>query len=470
MEVTFSEMLELMETLPIGYYAKRRVGAELSSTETATYYNPNTDKFVVSFPMLSENLAKFPNADEEKKEEILRGLYYHELSHAILTPKSLKMSEIMNIFEDERIETLLSNFYLNVNFKELVKLVNDFDGTATPTTPIQYFYWIVRFRIGPTHLVNQVDEIIKQYSFLTRNGQSKYRVDWYERRVMQFYNECCGSIPPPTSKNRKKFDSQFSDELSKEKGEQRKEEGQSKVFGTMHPEQIEEKMVKVFENAFNSASRYNDEMYHKLEVYFDSFNKKNSKGNSANGYSGIINPRNADRKDYKFFDRKINARSNNTFGSFHLNLFIDKSGSFEPNENLVNMLIGTLERFERKYPYFDFDIVFCGEGQYIAPKNNRVLEADNGNSLTDEIFSQFIAVQKPMTYNYNIVLFDGLATSERQEKNFGAFNKNNCTIISDPDNRKAINKYCGSAKTIITTNYTEELFSNICLALQKALN
>lgn len=470
MEVTFNEMLELMETLPIGYYAKRRVGAELSSTETATYYNPKTDKFVVSFPMLSENLAKIPNADESKKEEILRGLYYHELSHAILTPECLKMSDVMNIFEDERIETLLSNFYLNVNFKELVKLINDFDGTATPTTPIEYFYWIVRFRIGPDYLVNQVDEIIRNYNFLTRNGQSKYRVQWYERRVMQFYNECCGAIPPPKSKHREKFEKQFSEKESQDKGEQKKEEGQSKVFQAQHPDEIQEKMAKVFENAFNSASRYNDEMYHKLEVYFDSFNKKNSKGNSANGYSGIINPRNANREDYRFFDRKINARSNNTFGSFHLNLFIDKSGSFEPNENLVNMLIGTLERFERKYTYFDFDVVFCGEGQHIAPKSDRVLKADNGNSLTDEIFAQFIAVQKPMTYNYNIVLFDGLATSQSQEKNFGAFNKNNCTIISDPDNRKAIRKYCGSAKTIITTNYTEELFSNICLALQKALN
>ena len=57
-------------------------------------------------------------------------MLYHELSHVILTPRTIfvrrneEERDIINIFEDERIETLLQKFYIKVDFKDFVKQFN----------------------------------------------------------------------------------------------------------------------------------------------------------------------------------------------------------------------------------------------------------------------------------------------------------------------------------------------------------
>ena len=89
-------------------------------------------------------------------------------------------------------------------------------------------------------------------------------------------------------------------------------------------------------------------------------------------------------------------------------------------------------------------------------------------------------MQLPQTYNYNIVLFDGDAYSNDvykarvkkwlpDGKGFQAFNNNNCMIISDPTNKKYVDKYAPTVKTIYTHNYVAELTDNVMKALQNAL-
>ena len=79
-------------------------------------------------------------------------------------------------------------------------------------------------------------------------------------------------------------------------------------------------------------------------------------------------------------------------------------------------------------------------------------------------------MQKPNTFNYNIACFDGDACSDggRGDHGFGAFDHNNCVIISDDDNERYISQDVKSAKVIYTTDYAEELIDNVVTALSKA--
>ena len=102
--------------------------------------------------------------DDIDRESVIRGLFYHEISHALLTYRTdifkevmrsfykgfLKgvkrqlsskpeikaqqikyleenFHDIMNIFEDERIETVCKHYYMNVDFKRNLFLINGID-------------------------------------------------------------------------------------------------------------------------------------------------------------------------------------------------------------------------------------------------------------------------------------------------------------------------------------------------------
>ena len=79
-------------------------------------------------------------------------------------------------------------------------------------------------------------------------------------------------------------------------------------------------------------------------------------------------------------------------------------------------------------------------------------------------------MQKPNTNNYTIACFDGDACSDggRGDHGFGAFDHNNCVIISDYDNERYIRNDVHSARVIYTRDYTNELIKNVVDALEKA--
>ena len=94
-----------------------------------------------------------------------------------------------------------------------------------------------------------------------------------------------------------------------------------------------------------------------LKAIINTFNKKTNSGNGCTGYSGVFNPRNIRNNDYKYFDRNINAKGNNKYGKFHLNLFIDESGVlksytilyFCPDMTLRNRCISALRLQEKNW-------------------------------------------------------------------------------------------------------------------------
>src|SRR5574344_118919 len=118
MNVPIAMIKSIAEGLPIGLYAKRRIPVAIDEEEPTSYYNPVSDEIVISSKIIQEGLKHV-----HKKKDIepaVRSMLYHEVSHSILTPNRMKMTDWMNIFEDERIETILGDYFLDVDFKKQV--------------------------------------------------------------------------------------------------------------------------------------------------------------------------------------------------------------------------------------------------------------------------------------------------------------------------------------------------------------
>lgn len=141
---------DVLKTLPVGYYLGHPVSLRLDPTGDSTYIELDCERVTVSYKNICTALENAP--DDIDPEPIIRALLYHEISHALLTPRGLlstansdliykccsrykngtdkaayirdHVHDIINIFEDERIETTCRNYYMNVDFKRLVVLLN----------------------------------------------------------------------------------------------------------------------------------------------------------------------------------------------------------------------------------------------------------------------------------------------------------------------------------------------------------
>ena len=160
MIISKEKVESIIKTLPISYYIKRGVKIELKDCATS-YYDMMNDSIVISFNNLTEAAKNLSN--EEDIEFAVRCLTYHEVSHAFLTPKRLNISNIMNVFEDERIETICKKFYMNVDFKKFVKLLNNYHGQL-PKDAFEGFYQLVRYRVGPQEFLDRVKKLIFKYA------------------------------------------------------------------------------------------------------------------------------------------------------------------------------------------------------------------------------------------------------------------------------------------------------------------
>ena len=136
MVVTFNEVQSVLDTLPIGYYLGRNLDVKLSDEDTC--YDPMNDIVYISFPQIFKRLYNVEtNVDIEY---ILRHLLYHEVSHALLTPKEMTISDVVNIVEDQRIETVMKDFYMKVDFEEFCKFFNDYTPGQQPQSFMKFFY------------------------------------------------------------------------------------------------------------------------------------------------------------------------------------------------------------------------------------------------------------------------------------------------------------------------------------------
>lgn len=495
------ETKAIADALPIGIYAKRRIRCSLRDDENTSFYSPMTDEIIISYPQITGALKMTP--EDEDKEVAIRSMLYHEVSHAILTGWNGRVTDQFNIFEDERIETVLNDFYLDVDFAKQVYRINGIqsnDDLKAPKNALDAFYQLVRFHKGDADLLDRVKKLLVKYAPLSKTMLNLPSGDgWWEynREINDLFNEVKKRFgEPPVSEDDgcesedgdgsgKSGDSGKSKDGKDKKDKSGMTDGDGKKVAIDVKDAIKKaleagadgdmleilKEMNSLEKVFSDgvAPAYDDDLYKKFDVIISNFNKKNNSGASLTGYSGVFNPRSAGREDYRYFDRKATVNGTNKFGTFHLNLFLDNSGSFCDNAPIVNAVLGALVRLEKVNRNFSFDVVHCGVGEELITDKAKIgLTCDDGTKLDYDAIELYRKLQKPSTYNYNIVLYDGSCYDRRYNDAFKAFNHSNTTIISDISNREEIERYAPNAKQIITKRYTENLLNNIVDTLTKA--
>lgn len=514
---TFIEIENILKTLPVGYYIGRNVPLKLTN-ENGSYYVPMDDEAYISYPMLNNVMTKIESKlNDENIERLTRTLTYHEISHAFITPKSLSMNNIVNAFEDERIESICRNYYKGVDFKELLMLVNDWDGKTEPAhdTPFSVWYSLVRYHLGKPHFLIKVAALLKKYRKLHRFSDywSSYN---YKNEIMALYREVEEDFIEDELKKQRKAEEEAKaadeekqkndntgmsmnagdDNDAEEPDEMNETEfnivGQSEVSPEeLREKQLEEQLNKMsdeelqelFENITRAADEEVKKLFENSQVYVNPgvqerlaniilANKKVTKSNASaiNAYSGVFDPRSVIRDDYKWFVQQNRQGNVKQFSKIKLNLFIDNSGSFHSNETIVNQLLFALKKLEQQEPNFTFDLITMNTRFELKKKNKRELHCGGGNDIPAYSEGIIKKVQDRQSMNYNIVLFDGDALSNptegRSGKQFKRFNMPNTVMILEDSNRKYAETYCKGIKRIYTRRYATELIDQVCVALR----
>lgn len=443
--MNFAEVKNVLDQLPISYYLKRKAKATLSETEPMSFIDLGTSDIVISYNQVVENLT-------DDLEESLRHNLYHEVSHAMLSPRPRLLTidkDELNIFEDERIECLLEGYYLDVNFKSFL-LRNNQDFKITD--PMSAFFYCVRLRGGGVHINREIDSLIIKWKNLHFSIEPQnllaYQKDIHNLFLLIQHRFKTNQIETMTPSSYKPI-----------------------VLGG------EGEQTGLIMKALEHLQSYNDrEFGRQLELIINSrLSERANNSNSKKTYSGRINPKaiNKPDDDYKWFTKKGDGFLNKYKG-IKINLFIDQSGSFVSNEHKVNCMLKELSYLERKIEDFRYDLITIDTEIRLAPKNKKYIICQGGNCISPRTEQVFKSVQ---TNNYkiiNIILFNGCAATDRYNSIIPeaqwvyskAFNTYNTIIISDNSNRDYLEHYCSRAKRIYTKNYVEDLRDNILKSLK----
>lgn len=452
MQLYLSDLEREIKKIPIGYYLKKRTNIDAydiklsaSKDEECSFFNPIDRAIVIALKQVNDALATSKSNDVEST---VRAIIYHEISHAMYTPSDWKMDYIVNVLEDERIETFNAHFFAKVDFKKNILNIcgyNSVKDVPEPTTLRKKFFYTVRFRKGDP-------EAIKDMLVL-------FRKDYISpKEYHQFFKRFFGDI--------------------KELDEPREFPSPSPLsFGVKSDiEAIENDLESFY--AANTLVRmlYKTQIEnpHYFDYLFENYKKRGTSRAQEFSHFGVFNPKGALRDDYKFFNKCGSGVSGNQFTNFHLNLFIDTSGSFYPNDKTVNKMLKNLTELERSNNFFTFSVVSCSMSEKVLPDKARFINSSGGNDLDEKIFSIFRSLQKPMTSVYNIVLFDGDALSDAPENRrdgytFSAFDTINTTIISDTENQDYIDRNVSKARVVYTEDYAAELQQEVFNALKVAM-
>lgn len=502
MSVSYFEVKKVFDTLPVGYYIGRDVKRELSESENGSYYDPMNDKIIISFPFIKEGLDKSKTTDIENDT---RTLLYHEVSHAFLTPKKLmgtfrrygtrygynelmigtSFNDIINIFEDERIERIFDKYFYGVNFRKYCERVNDWKGISHATDIKEAWFDFIRFRTTTKRceeLLPRIDEIIKMNNTLTNwSGDNaswnycsyvwKLFINFFhkwkeEDKTNKEKNE--GDTTSESSESKIKTSGDSSSE-NKEKTSSKKDESEiSNNSDDENPIISSKELQKIIKNI---SEQYIDKNI--IDTFMLLFNKnsKITKKNSAaiNTYSGVFDPRSVIRDDYKFFLQSNRVGHQKAFSKMKLNLFIDRSGSFANSVPMVNKIIYALQKIEKINPDFEFDVVTIGMDERLLPKNNRTFNAVGGNAITPALRKIYNSLQNSKYQTINILLFDGNCYTDCDFKDcesLSVFNNKKSVVISEASNEHVFNKFIPSVKVNYCKNFVNELFKSIITALQ----
>lgn len=479
MEVSFQQFKDVAKTLPIGYYLGNGIEVEVSDKVEVPFFDPFHQKICLSYKNLARVFEHI--TDTDNLEMYIRSDLYHEISHVLLTPKYLMdvarrrpiLKDVINIFEDERIETLCQDFFLNVDFKTSIIHINGFHGQDAQSL-MEDFFFICRFRHGKKQYVDKVADLINKYGYddngnwnITADSQNYYE---YQKAIIDFFEEVAkdwleenehekltnknGEYDSLSQYEQQSIVNQVVDEMfnNGESGDgyvmvqdlEIHEDGSMSMTVDGNPIEISAEEVKeavaqaeteqsnknphqhltssesnklktkVQKMLSTKANNFIDnDLTDKLDkILRDFVSRVKNNSSAAARYSGVLNPRSIGREDWRIWDYKSQQGPIKGYDKLHLNLYIDTSGSFRSNEHKVNVILKSLDILEKKYNFFYFDLVTCQVGETLRTKDERYIQTGGGNDIDDNIWDIHKKLSDTKSFNIDIVLFDGDAFTD----------------------------------------------------------
>lgn len=536
MNVSLGYCEDVLKTLPVGYYLGHPVAVRLDPTGDSTYIELDCERITVSFQNIANACKNAP--DSYDRETVIRSLFYHEISHAIMTPSGIMdflsnqcfrdnirrkfavkvpgssrknaklvpnrfaippenlayimshLRDLVNIFEDERIETILCSYYMNVDFRRLVVLLNGDPKAIYDRNPMGRFFAIVRYRHGNPALVDKVQQLIKTHRGLYNDSDlyacSNYvcNIVWLMHQVMQTMPRQSAQDKTPEQSAQSKSQSNNPQESDSDTTQQTPGQSAQDEPQPLSDEEIaqivktSEQFKQDFEGVSNTLTIKS--LFQKQstnpkaaaveakvnKILMSALNKQKNLSGGSHGYAGRIDPRAVANRDYRWFAKKNQGSAVKRFNKVRFNLFVDSSGSFCSSQAAVNALICALKKIESDNRDFSVRVVHCGAGTQLTQPDDPYVECVNNSFLDADTKSKYDSLQTPNATNVNIVVFDGRMKGKdgSTDEAYSAFNHPNCVIVSDEDNEKFINDYAPQAKSVIVSGNYANVFTDIVLS------
>jgi len=503
--LSFEKVNSILVTLPVGYYLGRRINCELEDSDQS-YHDPFNDLIVIGFKQLP-CVEIEGDLDDEEIEKDIRCMLYHEISHVLATPKEMShfyvsdiadrafsmathtsiessakaknykrrindfnekdVHDILNIFEDQRIETIFGSYFKNVDFPNYVKKVNHYEGPTKPVDTFDAFYQIVRFNDGPKEFVKRVYNIIKDFTVVKGYDQANryfakvmilfLDIQDYYKMDAKCEERIASEAGAPTKITIKLGSSKDTPDIEMpdaldidlnnveiEIEDTDKEEGDGEDSPAHHDtsketseksKEIEDDKSKIskedLEKLLDAIKDYlvrckksiidedikadykNEPLDNKVKtIILNARRKKGLTASSTQTHFGKLNPKYVGRKrieDYKWFDKSLDGEKNSS-SKIQLNLFVDISGSFSGSQQKINELLYSLNELQKRNKDFTCRLVTMGNENILRDRVSAVI-CREGNYLKNEIIDIYKKVQNKNATNYNIAVFDGDAQS-----------------------------------------------------------
>ena len=221
MRMTDEQIIKILETLPINYYTKSsdKVSQVYDRAHSATYIDMVKNEITIGLRMFD----KLDVVDES----MVRTLFYHEVSHSILTKVELfeqnkytsqlvnkyretkgdirlpkdEFFSVMNFIEDARIENALKNYYLDVDFERFNKMLY----TESEDSPMTRFVHPLMLGVQNKYynrIMTELQHLLKVN--VTTDDYARMLAIYYDI-VLDFYNNenpnSDGSDDPQNNQN-----------------------------------------------------------------------------------------------------------------------------------------------------------------------------------------------------------------------------------------------------------------------------
>lgn len=439
-------------------------------------------------------------------------------SREVAIPKEL-LAYLVNTAEDQRIETITCKIFEGVDYRKLINKLAPLE-TTNDLDPMTIYFNLIRYNILPSTLFSSIEEPERSQSFRRlfskrssivnskfSTNETIYSKYFIEETISLYFsivdavehdkeNESKSS---ETSSDTKDLESSSYSETSKSSPQTYVEGyddrhflpelGRDEFKDSEETPRLGDLMRKKSENSLSFLSslmkplfnpEYSEEsnkLVAKLKQILVLVNKSSARQSAASSsYSGVFNPRQADRDDCRFFITNTAQGSQRLNNRIQVNLFIDRSGSFYASVDKVNILLRAMHQLRQICPRFSFTISTIGEGVRNEDVDRYFSHsAYDGTFLDESAFNAFNKVQNSEASCLNVVLIDGYAWATSNDKdslvfkNVSAFNHKNTVVITDRSNQREFERFAPMAKLKICYDYADMMINEVVTYLKKML-